>query len=537
MVFIRVQNTKKNSEGHIVGGSASIVESVYVPGNGKNHCRQVKRESLGKIVLMESRTKGVFLSKTRGLVCYDSENDEFVPVDRDEIRTASAEWLEPRVHTMFGDSDATLRFMETNGFLRTLRDTTSDDMFYSKILCHVLHDVLRDGSRMGCDRFVERSMLGSVLDVVPSVLRTDSVFYRDLGRYEAKEAFFKSFVKTMRGRISGFGSCCYIDSTPLPNEIKDLPSNRYCTHGLSEGGNQTRLVLIIDIMTGYPVWYDLIPGNVLDLSTVVGAMERVKTVLDVSIDDIVLDAGYVSKGLIGAYNLDTETGKTLIARMPAKNGYPFHELFDENHRLFANAKYAFVREGHTYFGVKRRIVLFEKPVNAYVYVDMENASATFKAYMSKHPGEYEKLTMKEKNRVRYKGGFFVLVSNVDVEPTQILEEYYGRTFIEHVFKTGKEYIRLLPLNKENADTVNGKILQDVMGTILCMMMRKKTVPTGRSLSDYIYDLQSVMCHRDSKDTLSVELVNKQARAAYSTLGVKPMSRVDVGAYRKLLYLQ
>jgi hypothetical protein len=29
-VFIRVQNAKKDGEGNIIGGSASLVESVYV---------------------------------------------------------------------------------------------------------------------------------------------------------------------------------------------------------------------------------------------------------------------------------------------------------------------------------------------------------------------------------------------------------------------------------------------------------------------------------------------------------------------------
>ena len=47
MTFIRIQNAKKDEEGNIVGGSASIVESVYVS-TGKNHCKQVLKGVSGR---------------------------------------------------------------------------------------------------------------------------------------------------------------------------------------------------------------------------------------------------------------------------------------------------------------------------------------------------------------------------------------------------------------------------------------------------------------------------------------------------------
>ncbi|MBR6205105.1 MAG: hypothetical protein IKQ60_08735, partial [Candidatus Methanomethylophilaceae archaeon] len=106
MTFIRVQNAKKDELGRMVGGSASIVESVYVK-DGKSPCKQVLKESLGRIVLMEDRHRGIFLSKTRGLVEYDCENDEFVPVSRDDPRISDMDvFSEPRIHTIFGDVDA-----------------------------------------------------------------------------------------------------------------------------------------------------------------------------------------------------------------------------------------------------------------------------------------------------------------------------------------------------------------------------------------------------------------------------------------------
>lgn len=537
MAFIRVQNAKRDDNGIIIGGSASIVESVYLPKSGKNHCKQVTKESLGTIIYMEDRKSGVFHSKTRGLVHYDAERDEFQPVERDDPRILyTGRTFESRLRTFFGDADAVMCLMESAGILRNLRNLAVDnDALYSKMVCHTLHGVLRDGSRIGCDRFIERSFISNVIAIEPSVLRTDSRYFDLLGSFDLRVGFFKMFVREMKLREPSFGRGCYVDSTPLPNTISDLPTNRLCSHGLDSTGMQTRLVLVLDIVTGLPVWFELIPGNILDLSTIMAVTDKVSRLLDVRIEDMVLDAGYVCKDVISAYNLHDNSDKTLIARMPAKNGYGFDDLFSETRSLFSNAKYGFVRQGHSYFGIRKKVTLFGKEEYAYVYLDDENASSYYKDYLFKHAEEYEAMTMKEKNRVRYRGGFFVLVSNIDTSPDRLLDRYYGRTEIESVLNCGKEYIGMLPLDKHTEGTVNGKLMQDMVTLIVYLMVRKRTVPTGRSVSDYIYDLQAMDCYRADDDTLIVNTPNRQAKAAYSVMGANIPSKVSLKEYRRRMY--
>ncbi len=48
------------------------------------------------------------------------------------------------------------------------------------------------------------------------------------------------------------------------------------------------------------------------------AIDDVAATLDIEIDSLVLDAGYVSKNLIQAFHIGTE--KTIIGRMPASAG-------------------------------------------------------------------------------------------------------------------------------------------------------------------------------------------------------------------------
>ena len=47
MAFIRTRKLKYDENNRIVSGTAAIIESHYIPGNVRNHSRQVVREKLG----------------------------------------------------------------------------------------------------------------------------------------------------------------------------------------------------------------------------------------------------------------------------------------------------------------------------------------------------------------------------------------------------------------------------------------------------------------------------------------------------------
>ena len=204
MTFIRIQNAKKDAEGNIIGGSASIVDSVY-KSEGSVRCKQVMRESLGTIVFMDSRRSGIFMSKTRGLVHYDVDTDEFGHVSMDDPHIPDVpSTIHDNIRTFFGDCDIVLNVMRDMGITGILRNiAVDDDTFYSKMVCHTLHSVLRDGSRIRCDRFIERTFLSNVIGFDTGILRTDTRYFDSLGEYDVKVEFFKRFVQQMRQKEPG----------------------------------------------------------------------------------------------------------------------------------------------------------------------------------------------------------------------------------------------------------------------------------------------------------------------------------------------
>ena len=124
---------------------------------------------------------------------------------------------------------------------------------YERAICHLAHGVLRDGARISCESFIEKSFLSYLAgDVANSSLLSDTRFFSMLGKDSVKLSFFRTFVSRMRLVSPGFGRGCYVDSTPLPNDMVDNPFNALCCHGVSSSEVMMRLMLVLDDESGLP---------------------------------------------------------------------------------------------------------------------------------------------------------------------------------------------------------------------------------------------------------------------------------------------
>lgn len=535
MAFLKIQKLKRDANGQILSGSAAIVEAVY-HSEGKYHSTQQVRERLGKVIaLAEDRKSGTFLSPTRGLVEYDVKTDTFTPLGRNEIsEDAVSVFPDPEIHTVFGDVYLLLKFLENQGFISLFQSVFQKKIELERFLLHVLHGVLKDGSHISCDDFTEKSYASYLFRDIPTAsLHSDTAFFTMMGSDHLKMKFFRELISMMRKRNPEFGKGCYVDSTPLPNVISDNPFNALCCHGVSSSQIQTRLVLVLDEDSGLPVWYDIIPGNVLDLSTVMNIMNDVAVSLDIEIESLVLDAGYVCRPLIEAFHIGSP--KSLISRMPARRGYPFKELYWKVKSMIDKGKYRFVREGHTYFGKRENISLFSDFREfAYVYVDFDNALLRFREYFLEHEDEYRQLKAREQDWLTVKYGYFVLISNIETTPEDLLSRYFCRTQIEGIFKTAKEYLQLLPLSKWTDVTVRGKILHDIINEIVFLELRRSLETTGISMNRLFGKTQSLMCFKNKDGVAMIEVPSKAVKQFYKLLEVEVPNRVDIQKHSDVL---
>lgn len=534
MTFIRIQKKIVDENQNIVGGIASIRKTIYDK-NNKYRNKQITIEKLGQVLyLSNDKKRGIFNSPLRGIVEYDVTTNEFTRVEPNnpQIKDKNINSC-PKVHTVFGDSYLLLEFLKDNGLLSLFREMFINNTDYERLLVHIIHDIMKDGSHITCDNYISKSFMSYLIpDVGISSLKSDSRFFQMMGNDDVKINFFKRFITLMRKHDKNFGRATYVDSTPLPNDIADNPFNALSVHGLSQASIQARLVLILDQKTGLPVWFEIIPGNILDLSTLRDVAEDVFVSLDVKISDYVLDAGYVSKNLIETFNV--QSSKTLLARMPAKKGFPYKELYTETKDLFQKGKYQFKRGKYVYFGIQKNKKIFDTNFYEYVYLYHYNANKGFNDYLDKHQEDYDKLKNKDKDFRLIEDGYFILVSNMNKSPKEILEDYYGRIEIEMVFKTAKEYLKLLPLKKWNNDAVRGKILTDMINCIVYLFMRKELNLNDRlSIPDLIGSTQSLMCFKDNDNKVYIEYPNKKTKEYYKVLlNASIPSSIDINTYLK-----
>lgn len=541
MPYIKAQKVIRDTSGQIISGTAAIIDSEYIAGS-KGHSKKHVREKLGKVLyLSEDKKTGIFLSPTRGMVEYCSLSDTFQEIECSDSRLqGNQNFPEPKVHSIFGDVYLLLEFMEKVGLTAVFREVFTKKSLFEKVMVHTLHHVLAVGSHISCDDFLTCSFASYLFPDLPlAELHCDSSYYEQMGDDDLRIKFFRAFIKLMKhstdyiDQYAEFGKGCYVDSTPLPNEIRSLMSNAFCSHGTEGNCLQTRMYLVLDDKSDLPVWYGLTPGNVLDLSTINTIASDTFISVGIEISSMVLDAGYITKDFLSHYSQDDE--KTFIGKSPQKRGFEFKTRYHEVKNLIPNMKYEIIRNGKSYFSFKKKVVLFGNPVWSYIYVDQKNALDWHVDYVLQHPEEYKAMTDKDKNWNRVKNGFFILLSNIDTSCSEILDRYIERTDIESVFKSSKDYGSLLPINKWDKKRVDGKLFSDIITTIVVLLLRKKLIKGKFSLAQFVGKPRSLMCFKDNNGHVVIETPNKQVKEIYNLFGIPIPASLNLQAYSKRIY--
>ncbi|MDD7536704.1 MAG: hypothetical protein SPK48_05390 [Bullifex sp.] len=562
MSFLRLQNIVRDQNGTVIRGSASIMDTVY-DRERIHKSRQMVVERLGKVVWYDSdKRQGIFQSELRGLVGYDETLKSFFEVKPDDVRVMHHVSHEAPRHFVFGEADLFLSFMEKEGFTGLLRKIFTKEEDFSRVMCHLAHTVMRNGSRIKCDDFVENSLLSHCISgLAVNTLASDTAYFSMMGRDEVKLSVFREYVKLMRKRHGdGFGKGCFVDSTPLPNDM-DSPFNAFSSHGTGGAANQMRLATILDAETLLPIWYEIIPGNVVDVSTMAFLRNSVAEALDISISDYTLDAGYCSMPLISAFcpewkdddggddtdtcgeaeECDGETGSPcpeikgrLVVRMPNRRGYPYKLLWHKLKDQIMKGKNFFRHESHIYFGKRVIVRISGRKVYAYVFVDTQNAFSALSDFMDRHPEEYAAMKDKDRDFRTFEGGYFILLSNMEMEPKEVLSVYFSRTLIESYFKTAKTYLDLLPLSKWSDLTVRGKILNDMVASVIYVGMRNKANADGKSMTDLLGPLGGNMAIVTGKESrILVDTPSTKVKNLRKIFGVSDVSNRTVDEYLKL----
>ena len=347
-----------------------------------------------------------------------------------------------------------------------------------------------------------QQMLSQVFpEAANSPLQGDPCLFRDLG--QARTACLKAYARFLKSRSPDFGHGCLVDTAPLSN----MP------------GCQGRLAIVLDKATGRPAWFSLFAGKIGDATTLECLLQDAQTSVGITVDTLVLDAGHVSGDVLGKL-LEDKT-KNFIGKLPKSRDFHHDTLFRElvlpNIAILKG--HQFFRDGHSYFGKRTRRKFFGHELFVCAYVNKQKAAAGNLKFHEQNADKLHELGEEELEWIAYRDGYFALLTTIDATPAEIFDMYVSKTEIESQFKTKKGYADCFPADQQDFDTVNGKILFDLMCTNIFLDIKSSTKDCGLSIANMFSALQSLCCCRSSDDILKVDTPTNVVRDIYKLLDV------------------
>jgi transposase len=329
-----------------------------------------------------------------------------------------------------------------------------------------------------------------------------SELFAKLGNENVQRAFFKTYI----GEISGTKGDVVIDSTGLENEI-DIPLTEYSG---KDGKNQTRLIMVIDRVTHMPLYFRLAAGNIVDVSTLTTTFSLAKN-LGLNPTMAVMDAGYYSSGNIKAL---CKAGISFLSRLPA-NRKLYSDCIIQTKDTLENPENIIIYNKRSLYIQKVRVDLYGYKGYAYVCEDVKEIGRKKDNFI--RGAKEDKLTNEEIASKMPFIGKFVLTSNKDLSPSELLPLYYARQKAESIFSFAKSNLDLLPLRVHNTQTLKGYTFLSYLAMLLSLEIQNKL--TGLcTLQEALKLARNQFGEIFESKTIPYE-PNRQLKEIYEGLGV------------------
>ena len=305
--------------------------------------------------------------------------------------------------------------------------------------------------------------------------------------------------------------CILIDSTGMPNKC-DLPYTRVNVH---EGAVniEFRVVIVVQKSTGLPVYYEMIPGSIPDVSKIQEIFRKLKNM------------GYTVQYSLG----DAAYSCPAVLERMVLSGIDFMTRLNPTYETYKKA----VEEHLDELELKGRSILFktrqvkilkvtsviatEKETNdeviGYVYLCRDINSWHGKSNHLLNTKKVKKLTSDERDEECNRFGLFALVSTIDLAEEEVLKEYYMRQAVEYFIDYSKNYANLMPVRNHKEETVKGHLLLSFIATFLVVLIKNKLnildSPYARIPLTLEDELEEECISIDNGDGTDIELLVEQ----------------------------
>ena len=219
-----------------------------------------------------------------------------------------------------------------------------------------------------------------------------------------------------------------------------------------------RVIVVVQKSTGLPLYYKIISGNTVDIATVMYVIRTMKN-HGCEVEYVIGDAGYccpsVMERMIWA-------GTEFMTRL-CPHFKIFKDIAKDHLDELERAENVVDYHGRKVYVLKVKTVIAHdkktgEPVEGYVYLCRDIQAQHSKIDHLMNSKKFPSMTTEEFLAACEKLGLFAIVTTRDLDPVEVLPEYYIRQKIEQFFDFAKNFGRFLPVRCQNMDTLKGHML-------------------------------------------------------------------------------
>jgi hypothetical protein len=359
------------------------------------------------------------------------------------------------------------------------------------LLTLVLHSMLWSEARQYAEDFWRTTYARIAFPNAKLKSQRISEFLAKLGDEAVFRSFFETYLTYVTHKSKTSKHSILIDSTGLPND-SHMELTALNIHN-GEKSNEIRLILAVDRISGYPLYFRYVKGNILGVSSLANTITALAQ-YGIEVDHCILDAGYYCGDNIEdldywkiPYLLRLRAGNILYRDLIKSH---VDGLDTYKNRVLYGSRVVFIKCVPIDFHGNRAF--------AYVAIDLDAQADERRRIYKKPPTEFS--SDADRDEQLRNCGVFILVSKIQVTVNEILPLYYSRQAIEQTFDFEKNYANLLPLRTHSEPTFRGHLLISFMATVSIMTIDRAFIlahPKAKNKNPFNF-IQARSCLRQMK---------------------------------------
>lgn len=416
--------------------------------------RKIGQLRLGKVI---NKEKFIFFNTKHGYYRFDPDDQSIHDIPIDELPNCLTEKDQRQRRTpvivRFGGSYFLNRLLTDIEYLPVIDSIDYEN--YDRLHAMFLYYALSNRANRHAENWYMHSFAKYLFPKANLAHQRISDFLGSIGTPENVREFLNHHIEYVLNATDK-EKCVLIDSTGCPNKCS-LYVTRVSVHE-GQVSVEFRVIVVVQKSTGLPLYYKIIPGNVVDIRTVEYVIRIMKN-LGCEVEYVIGDAGYCCPAVMERM---VWAGLDFMSRL-CPHFTLFKNLVKDHIAELESPENLIDYHGRKVYVLKvKSIIAHDKdsgnPVEGYVYLcrDIQAQHSKIDHLMSSK--KFPSMTNEEFLAACEKLGLFAIVTTRELPIEEVLPEYYIRQAIEQFFDFAKNFGRFLPVRCQSMETLSGHML-------------------------------------------------------------------------------